>query len=423
MDQRTTRKYTSRLMACLSFHGREQSPPFEQDALRIETLASEEHRAFVLDLNKYETFRRHLLEEENWGEKFTEEYIDKELRRLFLFRRLKEEGDNTKALHHFTELVNKIENYAQKHIVYVPLSGIQLDVDPFSIGNVTLRRTEALYEDLAKKLEDASNTEGRTKEQIHHSVSLWLKDLKESSVCAEYWCIAEPNRVDERAEEECQRIFDLFRYSIHMMGRDGYRIAIGRRGDASRFIRSTPIISLDGQRFSVFSRVIGPLALFHIEPDSIARMEQFGVFKVAEILKRKIEEKSFGEILLRGLHWFSNAQIQIVKENQYLNLTSCLETFLTSGDSNDKISNSVAEGVAFVLKNEREERKELKKKVKTLYDKRSRVSHGGHSAITTSDLEALKTIVGDFLYQMIQRMDHFQTRKDLDEWLEDQKFG
>ncbi len=152
-------------------------------------------------------------------------------------------------------------------------------------------------------------------------------------------------------------------------------------------------------------------------------MERFGVFKVAEILKQEIDERSFGETLLRGIRWFSNAQIQVVKENQYLNLTSCLETFLTPGDPNDKISNTIAEGVAFVLGNGQKERRQLKKKIKDLYDKRSRVSHGGHSAIPTSDLEALRRITGDFLSQMIQRMDEFRTRNDLDEWIEDQKFG
>lgn len=88
-----------------------------------------------------------------------------------------------------------------------------------------------------------------------------------------------------------------------------------------------------------------------------------------------------------------------------------------------KISNTIAEGVAFVLSNEREKRKQLKKKVKDLYNKRSKVSHGGHSAVLDSDLKVLRTITGDFLSQMIQRIDEFQARNDLEEWIEDQKFG
>ena len=98
----------------------------------------------------------------------------------------------------------------------------------------------------------------QTQEQIQQRVQLWLKDLKEG-VCAEYRCIAEPDRAGERAEEGCQRIFDLFRYSIHMMGQDHYRIAVGRRGEVNRFVRSTPVISSDGERFVISSRTIGPL--------------------------------------------------------------------------------------------------------------------------------------------------------------------
>ncbi len=420
MDQRTKRSYIDRFMTCLSDY-EEQTSPFEQDTRHAEIFIYGDNDTAVLDLDKYETLRRQLLEKENWGEKFTEEYIDKALKRFF--GQLKEEGNNRNALTYFTELVDEVESYTQEHIVYVPLSGIQMEVDYFPIGNVKLiKMTDERFKDLAKKIEVTLTTPERTQEQIQQLVQLWLKDLKES-VCAEYRCIAEPDRAAERAEEECQRIFDLFRYSIHMMGQDHYRVAVGRRGEVNRFVRSTPIISSDGQHFVISSRTVGPLALFRVALDTIERMERFGVFKVAEILKQEIDERSFGETLLRGIRWFSNAQIQVVKENQYLNLTSCLETFLTPGDPNDKISNTIAEGVAFVLGNGQKERRQLKKKIKDLYDKRSRVSHGGHSAIPTSDLEALRRITGDFLSQMIQRMDEFRTRNDLDEWIEDQKFG
>jgi hypothetical protein len=420
MKQDAKRSYTTRLMACLSDY-QEQSSPFEPDTRRTDLLLYSDNDASVLDLDKYETLRRQLLEKEGWGEKFTEEYIDKALKQLF--RRLKQEDNNRNALANFTELVDEVENYAQEHIVYLPVSGIEMQIDRLPIGNITLiQMTDEFYESLAKKIEATLTKPERTQEQIQQFAQRWLKDFKEG-VCAEYCCIAEPDRANERAEEECQRIFDLFRYSIHMMGQDHYRVAVGRLGEVNRFVRSTPVISSDGQSFVISSRAIGPLAFFRIAPDTIESMKQLGVFGVAELLKQKIDERSFGEILLRGIRWFSNAQIQGVKENQYLNLTTCLETFLTPGDPNEKISNTIAEGVAFVLSNEREKRKQLKKKVKDLYNKRSKVSHGGHSAVLDSDLKVLRTITGDFLSQMIQRIDEFQTRNDLEEWIEDQKFG
>src|SRR5260370_27685111 len=87
---------------------------------------------------------------------------------------------------------------------------------------------------------------------------------------------------------------------------------------------------------------ISVLALFRVALDTIERMERFGVFKVAEILKQEIDERSFGETLLRGIRWFSNAQIQVVKVNQYLNLTSCMETLLTPAHTNATTSTHIS---------------------------------------------------------------------------------
>src|SRR5437588_10463431 len=86
MDQRAIRSYIDRFMTCLSDY-EEQASPFEQDTRHLETFIYGDGDAAVLDLDKYETLRGQLLEKESWGEKFTEEYVDIALKRVF--RRLK----------------------------------------------------------------------------------------------------------------------------------------------------------------------------------------------------------------------------------------------------------------------------------------------------------------------------------------------
>jgi len=249
----------------------------------------------------------------------------------------------------------------------------------------------------------------------------WIGNLK-NHVCAEYRCIAEPDRARERANEECQRVFDLLHFLIHKMGQAHYKVTVGHLGDVSRYMRTIPVFSSDGQQFNISSQAIGPMTEFSIDPQTVNKMEELGISQVAKLLKQNLEAESFGETVLRGLRWFSNAYIQVVKENQFLNLMTCLETFLTRRGM-EQITNTVAEGVAFVLGTGLTERKQLKERIVAFYNYRSRISHEGHSAILSSDLKEFTNIVGNFLGKMIQKLDEFKTRKDLDEWIENQKFG
>lgn len=417
MDNNKLRSYVSRLTNCTSDY-EESSPFLESDHLK--KLVTKGDMAFFLDISQYKKILRSLIETEEWGERFTDEYINKELRN-FLFR-IREEGNNRNAVTYFTELVNEVEGYKQEQTVYIPLAGIKLNIDSLELGNVTLfQMTNEQYDTLAEQMKSIMVNQDMTEEQKQQYVQIWLGRLQ-NQVCAKYVCTAEPDRARQRANDECQRVFDLLQFSIHMMGQDHYRITVGQLGDVNRYTRTIPVFSSDAQRFVLNSQVVGPLAEFIISTQTVEKMHHFGIFKVAELLKRKVDEDSFEEMLLRGLRWFSNAQIQVVRENRFLNLMTCLETFLTRRDM-EQITNTVAEGVAFVLGTGLAERKLLKRRVLEFYNHRSRISHEGHNAILSSDLEEFTSMVGDFLEKMIQKKTEFKNRKDLEEWIENQKFG
>lgn len=418
MELKAIRRYADLLVNTVLSEIDDVSSPAHPTNIPTRKFVSKDN-VYIIDKNKFEKkLLRPLLEVEGWGKKFTETYIEKSLR-VILFRTC-EEGKkkrNSRAQKYFTELVNEVEDYSRERIVYIPLDNIQLRFDSLELGPITLiNMTDELFQILTNHIENTLVNAEMTPEMKQQSSQLWIQDLR-GNVCARYFCIAEPDRAAERAQEECQRIFELMRFAIHMLGRDHYRIAIGRKHEVSRFWQTTPVFSKDGEQFSSASITIGPLAPFIIEPQIMQRLEEIGIFKVAGILTEEVDEDCFHETLLRSIRWFSNAQTQVIKENQFLNLMTCLETFLVTRGT-EEITQSVARGVAAVLKTTHEDRELMKRKVVDLYEHRSSISHGGRSAMLISDLEELRDIVGDFLAIMIQRSDEFKTRKDLDTWIE-----
>ncbi|MEH2463175.1 hypothetical protein [Nostoc sp.] len=131
----------------------------------------------------------------------------------------------------------------------------------------------------------------------------------------------------------------------------------------------------------------------------------------------------FEKAVIRAVHWFSLAEKQAGNENKLLALITCLETFLTSEYGNP-IRNTVAEGSAIILEDTLENRKYIKQRINEFYKKRSSISHGGGSKnILDSDIKELKKLVQLFIQAMIRRKNEFQARKDVLEWIDDQKLS
>ena len=377
----------------------------------------------IVDL--YEDVCRQLLKRQDWSSKFSEKYIDSKLHRVLA--ELLENDDVSKASEYIDKLIYELENFSDEQLVLLPLTGIVMFVPSLELGRITLRNislsdTEELFIPYKTNLAESGLTPTEQAQGVQR-LRQEIYPVVQGKVCAEFRVIAEAQRAIERAEEECRRVLDLLRYAIPLIFSRGYQFKIGLWKEAMRDSSETLVLTQQSPLFVKSSKLVGSNADFILNEQTVQLLERIGVFEMAKILKKPIGEmQGFEETLLRGIHWFANAQIQIERENDLLGLMTCLETFLTSENS-DKISNTVAEGVAFVLGNTLEERKHLKKQIKAFYNKRSRISHGGQKAILDSDLEELRTLTGVFLAKMIQGKKEFKERKDLDEWIEWQKLS
>lgn len=412
MDEKTIKSYADRLVNMTTVVPYDHSAPHENSHLCTHYSIYTNEFVYMVDARRYQReLLKPLLESERWGEKCTEAYIQEALWAILRQAlQLGRKGVNGRTQKAFAELVTKVENYSRRYTIYIPLSNIQLDIETLTIGDVTLfTMTEALFEEIVAHVTKFMKNE--------EALDSWLRNLQ-NTVCAKYICQAYDDRARERGIEACEQVLELLRFALQRTGQDRLSITIGLLHEVPWYIRTIPALSPEG--VSLSGKVMGPLTPFNIDQTILNQLEEVGIFKVASLFQQDIETDSFHDVLLRGIHWFSNAQKQRIKENQFLNLTTCLETFLGKGED---ITQTVACGVAVVLKATQEERRTLWRREKDLYEHRSCLSHGNRSTMLESDLADLWSIAGEFLACTIQRMDEFSQQKDaLKKWIKAQKF-
>jgi hypothetical protein len=396
--------------------------PVLSDKIYHSRIVSAEEMTFIMRGEAYQQYSelgRSLLGIADWENKFSEKYIyhaiDKVLAKIL------KDGTFAQTEDYLDELLGEFATYAKELTVYVPVSGINMQVDKINIGNIVLcRGTDNFIEDLLGRIKSIIDRGTNTEEdkQVFWEHQKRIINSYKGRVLAEYNVIAEHEKALERAEQECNRIIDLFWYSVPILYPYEERISIGIDEEVPIRPRQIPAISNDN--YILNSRWVGAPP-FPVNDETIKRMNEIGALEMGLVLKKTPTSiTDFERVLLRGIHWYAAGRAQREAENEFINLVICLETFLTPNDRSP-IQNTIAEGVALILGNELAERKRFKTRIKSLYGMRSGVSHGGAKAINDADLQWLRLISWHLVRWMIENKSRFDSQKKLMDWLEDKK--
>lgn len=350
------------------------------------------------DLKKYQILVRKSINKIDSSDKFTESTLENFIFELLVSAvvgRNKEE-----ILNELNSVLVHIANFDKEVLVYIPIEGLKLEFDNLKIGEITF-----------KKINQGSFLKIVG---VHGAESDWL--------FAEFRAVAEPYRALERAQEEAELAMDILRYALASLRGSNESYAIGIEGEVGKTISRYPIIeSADSSGDIYFLEVRRGISNIVIDLEKV--LEDSGANEIVNILNMGSAISDFEKAILRAVHWFSLAEKQLGNENKLLALITCLETFLTSEYGNP-IRNTVAEGSAIILANTLESRKYVKQRINEFYKQRSSISHGGGSKnILDSDIIELKEFVQSFIQAMIKRRNEFQTRKNVLEWLDDQKLS
>lgn len=313
-------------------------------------------------------------------------------------------------------IIDNFDVYFGDVIVYIPLEGMELNVEELKIGKVTLMKlNNTQLNDLADKLEQLliNNPYVKTDNKSHFDRIRGLFLKLEGKTLAKFCIFAEEDIAVDKAKKECDKVLDLIRFSSYFSHyRD--RVSIGFEGDIIRGFYQL-IVHMDNFKgYYIPNQFKGPMDNFEINEALREHMENIGIFKLSKILEKSSQERTeFEDTLLLGLHWFSDSMTQKQLANQFLSLMICLEIFLTPhGDV--PISNSIAESAAILLLSELDKRKELKQIIKDLYLKRSAIVHGRKNDMPNDvDLEKLQEIVGHLILRITDQKDNFEDKKQL----------
>src|SRR5437660_1259923 len=120
-------------------------------------------------------------------------------------------------------IFNELDNYTTKQTVYLPVSGIslQLEEEKLEIGNITFQKmTQERVDEVIAHISSTIMTLAYTDEEKQDIIRKFTEDIRqifkdtESPVYAVYHVTAELIRARERAVEECYQSLDLLRYVL-----------------------------------------------------------------------------------------------------------------------------------------------------------------------------------------------------------------
>lgn len=372
--------------------------------------------------NDFEEMVSELLKKQKWSEKYSERFLREKL--IEVVAELLKTNQLDKAGEVFTKLVESYEAFDVENIVFIPLGGISLDLPEFTIGKIAFRKIArgAAQEPFVRIDAHAKN---KNWEVQHEDVKrrFFGNNTLFEVVCAEFRVIAEANRAEERAFEECNRVLELLRFVIPALYEDYERVEIGYLWEILEAQGAVLTVQTLKPFYHCSPRKSGPASPFELNAATVQKFESVGVFRVGKILQKLPQETNeFEKIILRAIHWYGTSVSQTEIENKFLNLLISIESLLTPKER-EPIATAIAEGVALVLGDDLETCRRLKKRMKELYSNRSGLSHGGSKEILESDLLHLQDIAGKLLVWAIKQVDNFKSHQELFDWIEAQKFS
>ncbi len=191
------------------------------------------------------------------------------------------------------------------------------------MGNILLRKvTDNFLDDLAQRIDAVTLLSLNIPEEKNGYMQITKQRLQHMRgyVCAEFSAVAEAQRAVERAEEEVRVVLNLLRYGPAVLYSKGLRVAVGLQGEVQPIIRTTAVLSKDGQNAELLMSHKGPLCPFDLCENTIASMERIGILTMAKLLEEPVKQTDFEQTVLRSIHWFATAQTQVEGESELLNL-------------------------------------------------------------------------------------------------------
>ncbi len=313
----------------------------------------------------------------------------------------------------------------QEVMVYIPIYGLNLEINEIKIGNVEIKNMDAdavnlLADNLERLLRKNRFFKPENYEEEIDRYRGYVLNFENKTV-AIISLRADEKTAIKIAEEETLTVLDVLQFYSYLFYHRDLNAYLGIEGGVARGFNNIIAHKSDFSDYNLTDRLIGAKHLFTISEEELEKMEKFGLIKLSDILKRQLNTlNDFQKKLLIGIHWFSAFRTQNLVENQFISLMVVLEIFLSV--RGEPVSNYIAENVARILYSDFEERKKIKIKIKKFYRKRSDIVHGRPEEMPEEkDFDEFECLVFNLTKWMVLNMDKFGSKKELIDYLDDKR--
>ncbi len=336
------------------------------------------------------------------NEAFSDEYMNESIDQL-ISEILKLGIEEVELNHLMTDILEKL---FQEIIVFLFLEGIELDIEhpTIELGNIVIKK---MTTEIAENLDEPEK-------QILFSTQDYI-----GKIYSEFRTFSEPKWAIEQAERETSKVLDLIGYAIPFIYSNVHKISVGFQGQV---LTNSPgsIICYNpdyGIRYWV-DNLKHTQSNFQINNSNLKIMEDNGIFKLADILKKPKNQKTqFEHTILLSIHWFRISQVQNDIKNEFLSLIICMEIFLTPHTLEIPITKFISESIGMILRPP-ENRVSIMKRIKKFYGLRSDIVHGRSTKVDPEDINELRNTLKELIQRMIYFEQFFDKKSDLLESIE-----
>jgi hypothetical protein len=140
------------------------------------------------------------------------------------------------------------------------------------------------------------------------------------------------------------------------------------------------------------------------------RVYTHGLLYIESVLQGK-DKDDFRRKIYRAITWFGRGICANTDDEKFVSYVVALETLLIGREGEKRAR--LAERVAFLLSDNLQEREQLQRDTKALYDLRSAIVHGGKPAERVTELETwTRQVIHEFVMRGFGTFDEFL------EWIE-----
>ncbi len=348
-----------------------------------------------------------------FSEKFVQDHVGRAMQKSL-------SGANAEVVS--GDLIKGLSSFDEWQEVFFPILGLQLnDRESLQIGRVDfINSSETNVDSLldrANAVIDRTTNSQEEKALFKAQAAEVVRSALGHPVFCRYSVLADPTRAVELAEMECMRSLNFLRFAAPFVRGSHYYIGLGLPGEVP-FANRTHLTFSSAGSFKQHHGWSGRFRSLALGTKQLSHLEELGILRAAEML-RADSLSDFEQRLLASIEWFGRSMSLLEYDFQLLCLITSLESLLSPSDDRG-VRHAVSEGVAVVLGNDLDERRTVESEIADLYQKRSRITHGGNQRISISDVINLTSLTAQFLLWALGKRDEFRSRKELRNWIRDQ---